>query len=328
MSVCTKYILAVATALLCVGSASAQFTIKPQKDSIKIEPLQLIGNAPSGLDKNFFDRAAHEAERRRLRKERNTVEFNASLETSLQQFENWTGSGTNNFYVLSNVFFRHQYKKNRISADYRTDINFGMNYIDGKLFKNKDEFRINAQLGLTAAGNWSYSMTSNLRSQFAPGKKSRTDETVVSKFMSPGYFDIAAGFTYSRKDFPLKVTLSPIGGNIITVLSREIADSDHSYGPARGERFSGGVGPSTDIYYDQTFGKKKSFRYRSNLYVFSPYNNFWNPTCRWENTVDIRLSKYISTKLYGQLFYLREASAKLQYQYSFMIGLKYTFKNK
>ena len=61
---------------------------------------------------------------------------------------------------------------------------------------------------------------------------------------------------------------------------------------------------------------------------FSPYTEPDNPTVRWENTFEIRITKFISTKLYGQLYYRKEDSTALQYQYSFMIGLKYVFRNK
>ena len=64
--------------------------------------------------------------------------------------------------------------------------------------------------------NWSYSASINIRSQFSQGYKSRTEHILVSDFMSPGYFDIAAGFTYAKAGSPFKITLSPLGGNIVT----------------------------------------------------------------------------------------------------------------
>lgn len=73
---------------------------------------QVFDRLPAVQPRNdYFDPAAERAKRLKLRKERNTIEFNASLETSLQQFEHWTGSGSNNFYALANIFFRHQYKR-------------------------------------------------------------------------------------------------------------------------------------------------------------------------------------------------------------------------
>ena len=98
--------------------------------------------------------------------------------------------------------------------------------------------------------------------------------------------------------------------------------------PHVGERVTGKLGYSADVFFDRAFGKKEWLRYRSDLYFFLPYTEPDNPTVRWENTFEIRITKFISTKLYGQLYYRKEDSTALQYQYSFMIGLKYVFRNK
>ncbi len=319
-------LLTVLFSIASCGVSQAQFTIRQNvrnSDSL----YRVSTDRPQVSRRNlYYDPAAVKAEKLRLRKERNTIEFNASLETSLQQFENWTGSGSNNFYALATMFFRHQYKKDKLSFDYRVDATYGMNFIDDAFFKNKDEFKINAQLGWTMHRNWSYSASMNIRSQFSTGYKSRTEHEIVSGFMAPGYFDIAGGFTYSNQG-PFKVTLSPLSGNIVTVLDKRLSDAG-SYGVPPGEKYLGKIGYSGEIYFDIAFGRRKGFRYRSNLYVFMPYVEIDNPTIRWENTFEIKITKYISTKLYGQLYYQKEASTKLQYQYSFMIGLIYSFKNK
>lgn len=322
---------ALCTAILLIalntGMGYAQFTIRKATTESE-KPTQVFNSLQNVKSKNiYFDPAAERAKKLRLRKERNTFEFNASLETSLQQFENWTGSGSNNFYALSSIFLRHQYKKERLLFEYRVDATYGLNFIDDAFFKNKDEFKINAQLGWAITPNWSYSTSANIRSQFTTGYKSRTDKEVVSRFLAPGYFDLAVGFTYARGKSPFKVTLSPIGGNFVTVFDDQLS-AEGKYGVSAGERVLGQLGYSTDIFFDKTFGKKKVLRYRSNLYAFMPYTEIDNPTLRWENTLEIRITKYLATKLYGQLYYRKADSTALQYQYSFTIGLKYIFRNK
>ena len=299
------------------GSAHAQFTIRKPDAGEEVRPKVFDNTLDFRPRNDYFDPAAERAKRLRIRKERNTIEFNASLETSLQQFEHWTGSGSNNFYALANLFFRHQYKKEKFSVDYRDDA----------FFKNKDEFKLNGQLGWQMHRNWSYSASINIRSQFSQGYKSRTEHILVSDFLSPGYFDIAAGFTFLKEGNPFKVTLSPLGGNIVTVLNDALPE-DGRYGVPVGERVSGKLGYSAEVFFDRAFGKKKWLRYRSDLYLFVPYIELDNPTVRWENTFEIRINRFISTKLYGQLYYRKEDSSALQYQYSFMIGLKYVFRNK
>ena len=318
------------TSLLTLTAADtlhAQFSIDNNAPRTSTLTPVFEGLPPLELQNDYYDPAAVRAERLRLRKERNTVEFNSSLETSLQQFHNWTGSGNNNFYALANIFFRHQYKRNKMLVDYSAEAKYGMNYIEDAFFKNVDEFKLGFQFGWNMHRNWSYSASANIRSQFTTGYESRTDHSIVSDFMSPGYFDIAGGFSYARPNGPIKITLSPIGGNIVTVLNRQLS-AEGMYGVVPGHRTSSKMGYSVDIFFDRSFGKTKWFRYRSNLYCFVPYADITDPTVRWENTLEIKVTKFISTRLYGQIYYRKEDSLDLQYQYAFMIGLNYVFKNK
>ena len=52
------------------------------------------------------------------------------------------------------------------------------------------------------------------------------------------------------------------------------------------------------------------------------------PTIRWENTIDIKATKYISTQIYFQLYYNKVECRKLQVSSMLSVGLTYTFKNK
>ncbi len=309
--------------------ASAQFTIRKKSD-VPLRQFEFLHDSPNvSLDKEFFDRAAWNAERRRIRKERNNVEFKATLQTQLQQFENWTSSGNNTFSAISTLSFRHRYKREKLNIDYSASARYGMNVIDDAPFKNVDEWKLNFQVGWTMHNNWSYSASANLRSQFTTGYKARDDDSKVSAFMAPGYFEVAGGFTFSSKTSPFKITLSPISGNLITVLDREVSELG-KYGVPQGNRMEGKIGPSVEIKCDLKFGRdvggKKMFQYSGVLYSFT--NIKTDPTVRWENTFDIFLTKYLTTTVYGQAYYLKEASTSLQYQYMFTIGLAYTFNNQ
>ena len=52
------------------------------------------------------------------------------------------------------------------------------------------------------------------------------------------------------------------------------------------------------------------------------------PTLRWENTIDIKATKHISTQIYFQLYYNKAEYLKLQVSSMLSVGLTYTFKNK
>lgn len=325
-----KYILFFAVfCLLSIHDAEAQFTISKSGLEQKSQARPLLGaNDLTRTENNFFDYAAWRAEKIRLRKERNNVTFTATAQTSLQQFENWTGSGSNTFSVLATLYFRHVYEKSKMTINYSFAAAYGMNVIDDALFKNKDEFKISGQVAWKMHNNWAYSASTNLRSQFTIGYKSRTEKIKHSNFLSPGYFDVACGFTYSKKGLPVKITLSPVSGSLTTIIDNDVSQLD-MYGVPVGKKVEGHIGPSVDIFFEKSFGRKKWLMYRSELYAFTSYARPYDtPVVRWENTFDLKITRFLTTSLYAQVYYLKESSLKLQYQYSFTFGLSYTFKNK
>ena len=138
------------------------------------------------------------------------------------------------------------------------------------------------------------------------------------------------------------------------ILSKDSQNTAYAYGLTlanKNQRYEGGS--SIQIDFDKTFGQKGIFRYRTTLYSFYGWINQmaqqrisdkWNadvahasnplhfesiaPTVRWENTIDIKASKYISTQIYFQLYYNKAQNHKVQTQTVLGVGLAYTFKNK
>lgn len=323
-----KIVLAIfAVSIVSVGTALAQFKVPDARPV----PAQMTTAADTvrrltKLENKFFSRAKWDAEQRKIRKERNTVEFTGKLELSQTQFENWSSGGENTFSGRATIFYRHQYQRKKLGIDYKVEARYGMNHIDKKTFKNEDEFKLNFTTTWTIHKNWSWAGTTNLRSQFTQGCRSRTDKTRVSAFMAPGFFDVAVGFTY--KNAPFNIVISPVGGSAVTVLDDKLAKLGLN-GVPKGVNSKWQVGPSVKINFDKTFAKN-IVRVRSEAYSFT--NIKTAPSVRWETSIDIRATKFLTTTLYGNMNYNKDAKTvrpdHLQYKYSLSVGLAYTFKNK
>ena len=187
-----------------------------------------------------------------------------------------------------------------------------------------------------------------------------------SKFMTPGYLDISFGITYTspKKAFPITVNISPIALSGTFAESDLIRrDNGFNYGiedPDNTSKYEGGS--SIQLDFDRTFGKTGYLRYRTTLFSFygwitdigqknkiSNYTEFrtaydkWvadgsnikdkprmpiHPTVRWENTIDIKATKYLSTTFSFQLYYNRAQNFSVQTRTLLSVGLTYTFKNK
>ena len=353
-------------ALLFSTQAIAQVSIdetapKPEKPEFENEMKS------SAVEAEYFSEAAHRAERRAIRNERNSVDLSANLHGSLTAFsESWQASGDNAIAILANINFKHTYKKNRFSITNVASAKLGYNNMKtdvgdgtekGLWFKNVDELAISTAPQWDMVKNWTYGANVKFRTQLTPGYNARTSkyngEERVSNFLTPGYLDASIGFTYVVPSikFPLKINLAPIAMSGTYVLDQSVyydaaTDSykDKAYGVAFGHKYKHEGGLSVQLDFDRSWGKDGWLRYRTTAYSFYGWitditsakqakrdNLEYEhvvPTLRWENTIDIKATKYFSTQIYVQLYYNKAEVNKLQVQSMLSVGLTYTFKNK
>ena len=372
------FTLFAASVFACIGVANAQATVEsatPQEQVTFANEVKTDKDAPA-----FKSEAQLKAEKAALRKERNTIEFNATLNGSLSHFnESWraVNGNTNSITGVGNILFTHNYTKGKFTIGTKVTGKLGYTYNfteeedSSVVSKSQDEWFIQTSPAYKISKDWNVGGSVSLRSQFANGWNSTDKEArkLTSTGFAPAYLTLAAGFTYvcPLEKFPIKINVSPISMNATYVTNDIVrdfyynekfgADTDRStltpdqlntpyvYGLtlANGiQRYEGGS--SIQIDFDKTFGKKGVFRYRTTLYSFYGWINEVSqqnlskkngvqyesiaPTVRWENTIDIKATKYISTQLYFQLYYNKAQNKSIQTQTILGVGLAYTFKNK
>lgn len=349
------YSICLFVAMLFATETMAQVTI----DEVASNPekKEFENEVKSGeVDAEYFSEAAYRAERRAIRQERNTIDFSANLHGSLTAFsKSWQASGDNTITLLANVNFLHTFKKGKFTINNTASAKFGYNNMKtdigdgqqkGLWFKNVDEIAIATAPQWDMVKNWTYGANIKFRTQFAPGYAARTSkyngESRVSNFMAPGYLDASVGFTYviPSEKFPLKLNLAPIAMSA-TYLEDSTVTNRYGVPEGRKSKYEGGL--SVQLDFDKSWGKNGWLRYRTTAYSFygwisdlsqmakaedkSAYEHIV-PTLRWENTIDIKASKYLSTQIYVQLYYNKAEIDKLQVQSMLSVGLTYTFKNK
>ncbi len=351
------YTLTLLAALLFATEAVAQVSIdevaaNPEKREFTNEMKE------AEVEAEYFSEATYRAERRAIRNERNTIDLSANLHGSLTAFsKSWQAAGDNAITILANVNFLHTFKKGKFTLTNTASAKFGYNNMKtdvgedkekGLWFKNVDEIAISTAPQWEMAKDWTYGANIKFRTQFAPGYETRTSkyngETRISNFMTPGYFDASVGFTYKLpfEKFPLKINLAPIA---MSATYRNDLSTSKDYGVVKGRsKYEGGL--SIQLDFDRTWGKDGWLRYRTTAYSFYgwitdisskkkfvataevPEYSHVVPTVRWENTIDIKASKYLSTQIYVHLYYNKAEINKLQVQSMLSVGLTYTFKNK
>ena len=387
------FTLFAASVFACIGAASAQATVEsatPQEQVTFANEVKTDKDAPA-----FQSEAQLKAEKAALRKERNTIEFNATLNGSLSHFNNaWhaVNGTTNTLTGIGNILFTHQYKKGKFVLDSKITGKLGYTYNfyeegqgTNSVTKSQDEWFVSTSPAYKMSDNWNVGGSVSLRSQFADGATKNS-----SNIFAPAYLIASIGVTYvcPNAKFPIKINIAPLSLNATFVTNeavrsyyysvadngladlREIYPTYDDYANAKASntldksdamkdlynkpyafgltlengngRYEGGS--SIQIDFDKTFGKKGVFRYRTTLYSFYGWINQVSqqnlskkngvqyasivPTVRWENTIDIKATKYISTQFYFQLYYNKAQNKSIQTQTVLGVGLAYTFKNK
>lgn len=359
----------------CIGIANAQATVEsatPQEQVTFANEVKTYKEAPA-----FKNEAQLKAELAAIRKERNTIEFNISLNGSLAHFnDKWlsVNGNTNSLTGIGNVLFTHTYTKNKFTISTKVTGKLGYAYnftadnaASNSISKSQDEWFIQTSPAYIISKSWNVGGSVSLRSQFAHGWNDSNKETrkLTSAGFAPAYLIASVGVTYvcQNAKFPIKINIAPLSMNATFVTNKEVrdffysekfgttpeADVDRNAPYVYGLTLNNGVqryegGSSIQVDFDKTFGKKGIFRYRTTLYSFYGWINQVDqqirskndgtvfesiaPTVRWENTIDIKATKYFSTQLYFQLYYNKAQNKSVQTQTVLGVGLAYTFKNK
>ena len=204
--------------------------------------------------------------------------------------------------------------------------------------------------------NWSYNFSTDFRSQFSQTFASRTDHTKTANFMAPGYLNVSLGLKYTSPNnkLPFIVSISPISGSgtfVVDNLSNNRMKKlgMPSYTNAEGQlvykhqKLEGGS--SFQLDFSRYFDRKKIVRYTTKFYSFFGWITDLTtydgtpaadgtvprhiiPTYRWENTLEIKALKFMTTVVKWQLFYNRAQVDKLQLNYELSLTFAYNYKNK
>ena len=224
-------------------------------------------------------------------------------------------------------------------------------------FKNQDELNISVSPTWKFTEKWSYGATVTFRTQFADGYLSRQQqesEHLMSGFMAPGYLDVAGGVVWTNlsKTYPLTIRLSPVAMSAVYVCRESVRENfAYQFGSHDEENFIDvapyGVtypnsskyegGSSIQVNFEMPIDKNGVVRYKSSLYSFYGwFTQLGNdsetlaivPTARWENTLDVKMTRILSATIDYRLYFDRAQDLGIQTQTLVNIGLVYTFDNK
>jgi len=242
--------------------------------------------------------------------------------------KNWYKGGESNFALLATADYTFNYKYEDFTWDNKLEGKLGFvttpsdtchNYMT-----NQDYLKYTTKFGYKAGGDWYYTLQGIGQTQFCPGYKTNV-KGEMSKFMSPAYLNIALGMDYKKslENISWSVFLGPLAYNLKFVADPfgkqyDAANSEWVVDETKGKINAKAFGLKYAYDYNlYDFGASakatldwkvcKYLTWTSQATYFSPlydcgkYKGNVYTTVDWENTLDMPLNQYFSTKIYTHL---------------------------
>ena len=211
---------------------------------------------------------------------------------------NWYKGGESNYSMVGALTFEANYdNKDKWIWDNKLELKLGFlrSRTDSlhKVKSNEDLIRLTSKVGLHASHRWYYTLQLQAYTQFTPGYKSN-DPKVYSDFFSPFNLNLGLGMDYKveskNKRLTGTINFSPVAINYRYVGRLALATS---YGLDEGKHSMVEFGPNMTA--DLVWKFNDVVMWKSRFYAFT---TFKRAEIEWENTFELRVSKYITANLF------------------------------
>lgn len=211
--------------------------------------------------------------------------------------DNWYKGGENHVSMLGIFNIEANYdNKQRLTFTNKLETKLGFQTSPSdtyhKFKTNADLLRLTDKLGVQAHKHWYYTIMLQTSTQFYKAYKSNTQE-VSSDFMSPFESVLSVGLDYklSRKRINLSANFAP-GAADFKYCDRSAIATNH--GIPEGKHFKVDLGSTLTV--NMTWKICEQINWVSRLYAFYDYHKHLK--AEWENTINLKINKYLSTKLF------------------------------
>ena len=243
--------------------------------------------------------------------------------------ENWYKGGESNYSMVGEITLNANYNnKSKVKFENKLEMKLGFQTSRGdtlhKFKTNNDLIRYTGKFGLQAHKQWYYTLQLLAYTQFAKGLKSN-DDKVYSDFMSPFNLNLGLGldYTVATKNNRLtgNVNMSFLSFNFRYVDRHNLWSNYNTGNHHTLEEFGSQL--TTNLEWKIS----DQISWKTRVYWYTSYHR---TQIEWENTLALKVSKYISTHIF--MFPRFDDNNKrddklgyFQFQEYCSLGLSYSF---
>ena len=261
-----------------------------------------------------------------------------ALNANTVGLNNWAAGGQQSISLSALADMFAIYKKGKNIWENYAKLGYGVIKLtdDSTGFqKNEDNLFFISKYGYQIGKKWNAAALVQLESQMFPGfDPNNLEGSLISNFFAPAMGLISAGFDYRPKKH-LSFYLSPVTGKITVVADQRLADMG-LYGVEPGKQIRTELGWYVKMMFQKDVMKNTNLQ--SRLDLFTNYEYLGRTDVSWENTVNMKVNKYISASVFTNLKYDHDIDTKpdnasdassigvqrnLQFKYVLGVGLAY-----
>ncbi len=252
-----------------------------------------------------------------------TITGKSSIAFSQTYLENWTQGGENTLTLASDLKISANYKQDKVEWEsYIRDKMGIISNVSNESYPtqvNTDLLRLYSKYGVQATKKWYYSSLFNFESQLF---NVMDDDEVTSKLLSPAYFTLAFGMDY-KKNSNFTIMFSPLTFKLNYVMDTvKVDQTDYSIDEDKKHAFINGG--SIENIWKWEISTELSLE--STLDAFIGYIDPDPDTqIDWELIFNMRVNKYLSTKINTDLRYYTTEDDNLQLKEYLAISFNLTF---
>jgi hypothetical protein len=276
----------------------------PVTQEMKSNPFSIIFNSPHEID--FSSSGSPDFIPVKVR------HWTASYETSLQVSqnhisENWYKGGKSNFNMLFINKLKYDYEKNKIKVNTTTEYKLSLYTTSTDSLRSyrigDDVFSIVSSLGYRAFLKWFYSLSLDFKTQFFSNFYENRIDLKSSSFLSPMSLNVGLGMEYKfTKEFKseryrkidVSVNIAPISYNIKYMEDDMVDKKRHGF-IIDGDSLNYVRTEGSKLISTIQFNLNKNVSLNTRFYYFS---NYENTEMEFENTLNLALSRFFSTRIY------------------------------
>ncbi|MGB3618363.1 MAG: DUF3078 domain-containing protein [Catalinimonas sp.] len=215
---------------------------------------------------------------------------------------NWAGGGLSSISIQGQTRLSALLDDGLSQWENRLETEYGVVRQEGidELRKTDDNLQFTSRYSYELRDPWRLSAGVDFRTQFQPGYRYNRDNErtdTISRFLAPAFLSMTLGLEAAEQDF-YSARISPLTGKVTIVTDSTLADR-YEVEPDRNSRWE--IGTQVDGSLRRKLGKNILFRTQATF--FSGYQTFGNVDVNWETLLELRVNKYISSKLTTQLIY-------------------------